>query len=151
MLYVDEKRCSGCGKCVEVCPAGAIAIRQGTAIINQERCSQCEACFHACPEQAILYVSEHSLVPEHDPRGAVALSPAPRAQSIAARATPALAAALIYIGREVVPRAANLLLDALERRMAQFPAGGVDEMATGSDTASRSGSGRRERRRHRGG
>ena len=151
MLYVDEKRCSGCGKCVEVCPAGAIAISQGTAIVDQERCTQCAACFHACPEQAILSVSEHSLVPEHSLAGADALSPAPRAQSIAARAAPALVAALVFIGREVVPRAANSLLDALERRMAQSPAGAADELATGSDTTSRSGSGRRQPRRHRGG
>jgi Fe-S-cluster-containing hydrogenase component 2 len=151
MLYVDETRCSGCGACVDVCPPGAIALRQGTAIIDQERCSQCEACFHACPEQAILSVSEHSLVPQHVRAGAVALPTAPRAQSIAARAAPALAAALIYIGRDVVPRAANLVLDALERRMAQSPAGGADKLATGSDTAVRSGSGHRQRRRRRGG
>jgi Fe-S-cluster-containing hydrogenase component 2 len=151
MLYVDEKRCSACGKCVEVCPAGAIVISQGTAIIDQERCTQCEACFHACPEQAILSVSDRSLVAERDRPAAVATSPPRGVGSLAAGAAPALAAALFYVGREVVPRAANLLLDALERRIAQSPAGGVDKLGTGSDAASRSGSGRRQRKRHRGG
>jgi len=151
MLYVDEKRCSGCGKCVDVCPAGAIAISQGTAIIDQERCSQCEACFHACPEQAILLVSEHSLVPEHDPRGAVDLSPTPRAQSIAARAAPALAATLLFVGRELIPRAANYVLDIVDRRMSESRAGSLEETTRASEQTLGSGSAGRRRRRHRGG
>jgi dissimilatory sulfite reductase (desulfoviridin) alpha/beta subunit len=150
MLYVDEKRCSGCGKCVEVCPTGAITISRSTAIIDQQRCSQCQACFDACPEQAILCVSEHSLVPQQESRSAVAVSGAPRPASIAARALPAVAAALIYVGREVVPRAASLVLDAVERKMAQSPRGDVEQMATGSGRTGRSGSGRRQRKRHRG-
>lgn len=149
MFYVDETRCSGCGACIEVCPTGAISIRGDTAVINQEGCTQCEACFHACPQQAILSVSDRSLVAEPDRLTAVATSPPRRVRSISAGAAPALAAALIYVGREVVPRVANLLLDALERRMTEFPTSGVDQIATGSDAASRSGSGRGHRRRHR--
>ena len=151
MLYVDEKRCSACGTCVDVCPTGAIAVSQGTAIIDQERCVQCEACFHACPEQAILSVSDRSLVPERARSAPVATPPARPFRSLAAGAAPALAAALIYVGREVVPRAANLLLDALERRMSESPTRGADRMATGSTASGRSGHGGRQRRRHRGG
>jgi Fe-S-cluster-containing hydrogenase component 2 len=150
MLYVDETRCSGCGACVEVCTTGAISLGDGKAVINQEQCSQCEACFDACPERAILSVSARSLVPERDRPAVVATSPSGQVRSISAGAAPALAAALIYVGREVVPRVANLLLDALERRMTDFPRSGVDQIATGSDAAGRSGSGQRRRRRHRG-
>ncbi|MGB9299758.1 MAG: 4Fe-4S binding protein [Anaerolineae bacterium] len=149
MLYVDETRCSGCGACVDVCPGGAIALRQGTAIIHQERCSQCEACFHACPEQAILSVSERGLVPQHQRAGAVALSAAPRAGSLAARAAPALAATLLFVGRELIPRAANYVLDMVDRRMSTSSAGGVQEAASASDQSSGSESGGRRRRRHR--
>ena len=151
MLYVDEKRCSGCGTCVDVCPTGAIALRQGMAIIDQERCSQCEACFHACPEQAILSVSERGLVPQHERAGAVAASPAPRAGSLAARATPALAATLLFVGRELIPRAANYVLDIVDRRMSESRAGSLEERARASGKSLGSGSAGGRRRRHRGG
>ena len=149
MVYVDETRCSGCGACVDVCRAGAISLSDGKAVINQEQCTQCEACFHACPESAILSVSARGLVPERERPAALATSPPRPVRSISAGAAPALAAALIYVGREVVPRVANLLLDALERRMAQSSTRGVDQIATGSDAGSLSGSGQRHRRRHR--
>jgi Fe-S-cluster-containing hydrogenase component 2 len=149
MLYVDEKRCSGCGKCVEVCPAGAIAISQGTAIIDQECCSQCEACFHACPEQAILSVSERGLVPQHERAGAVAASPAPRAGSLAARAAPALAATLLFVGRELIPRAANYVLDMVDSKMSQSRAGSLEETDRAPGQSLGSGSAGWRRRRHR--
>ena len=151
MLYVDEKRCSGCGTCVDVCAVGAIAISQGTALIDQERCSECEACFHACPEQAILFVSEHSLVPQPDRAGTVAASPAPRAPSLAARAAPTLTATLLFVGRELIPRAANYVLDIVDRRMSESRAGSLEERARTSGQSLGSGSAGRRRRRHRGG
>ena len=150
MLYVDETRCSGCDACVDVCPTGAIALSQATAIIDQERCTQCEACFHACPEQAILSVSERGLVPEHDRAGPVAVSRAPRATSLAARAAPALAATLLFVGRELIPLAANYVLDIVDRRMSESRAGSVEATARASGQSLGSGSAGRRRRRRRG-
>ncbi len=151
MLYVDEKRCSGCGACVGVCPTGAIALSQGIAIIDQEQCSQCEACFDACPERAILSVSERGLVPERERAAAVVASPASRAATIAARAAPALAATLLFIGRELAPRAANYVLDIVDRRISQSTPGGVEGRARTSEESLGSGSAGPRRRRHRGG
>jgi Fe-S-cluster-containing hydrogenase component 2 len=150
MLYVDENRCSGCGVCIEVCSAGAISLRSGVAVIDQERCTQCEACFEACPEQAILSVSDRSLVAERDRAAAVATSAPPRASSIAARAAPALAATLLFIGREVVPRAASFLLDIVDRRLADQGAAAEQSRPQPSGQSRGTGSAGRRHRRRRG-
>jgi Fe-S-cluster-containing hydrogenase component 2 len=151
MLYVDENRCSGCGVCVELCPTGAIALRSGVAAIDQERCTQCEACFQACPEQAILSVSDRSLVSQRDLAAAVAKSEPPQVSSIAARAAPALAATLMFIGREVVPRAAGFLLDVVDRRLAGQGSRREETNSQPSGQSRGPGAGGRRRRRRRGG
>ncbi len=49
---VNQERCSGCGKCLDVCPLEAIVIRDGKAVITAE-CNDCGACPRVCPEGAI--------------------------------------------------------------------------------------------------
>jgi len=151
MLYVDVDRCSGCGVCVDVCPSGAMSVQDGKASINQALCTHCEACFHACPEQAILSVSERGLVPQHERAGAVATSPAPRSGSLAARAAPALAATLLFVGRELIPRAANYVLDIVDRRMVDSSSRGLGDVTRSSEQSRGSASGGHRRRRRRGG
>ena len=151
MLYVDQDRCSGCGVCVTVCSSDAIAIREGKAAIDQERCNQCEACYAACPEEAILTVLERGLVPDATATRAMEPRPVSGAADIAARAAPAVGAALLFIGREVVPRVTRYVLDAVERRAgdtAVRPASGSRDAPDGATSAD---VGRRRRRRHRGG
>jgi len=53
-VKIDESRCSRCGRCAEICPAGAITGAQGAFQIERERCVNCYYCMHICPEQAIL-------------------------------------------------------------------------------------------------
>jgi ferredoxin len=48
---VDEK-CTGCGTCARVCPAGNIELVDGKPAW-QRRCEQCFACIHWCPREAI--------------------------------------------------------------------------------------------------
>ena len=51
-LLVDK--CSGCRKCVEVCPHGVYVISDKKAHIAQrDRCMECGACALNCPEGAI--------------------------------------------------------------------------------------------------
>jgi Fe-S-cluster-containing hydrogenase component 2 len=149
MLYVDEKRCSGCGLCVDVCPVGAIALRDSVAAIDQNLCTECEACARSCPEGAILTVTEPALVP----RVRREIGPYERQQApvpLAARIAPAVGAALFFMGREVVPRVASYLLDALDRRMSSpSTASGDNQRGISSSRGSRGG-GRRSRKRHRG-
>jgi Fe-S-cluster-containing hydrogenase component 2 len=150
MLYVDQDRCSGCGVCVSVCPHGAIVIEEGKASIRQGLCHQCEACAAACPERAILSVTESALVPEPDRARAVRPREPSRPLSVVARAAPAVGAALLFLGREVMPRVADYVLDAVDRRMHQDSKDLVEPSRFPADSQTTSGSGRRRRRRHRG-
>lgn len=47
-------KCTGCGKCVSLCPETNIEIKDGKAVFSSS-CALCFACFNHCPENAILY------------------------------------------------------------------------------------------------
>lgn len=50
---VDFDRCSGCGKCSEVCRYNAIAVLLEKPVVFPELCHSCGSCTLICPEQAI--------------------------------------------------------------------------------------------------
>jgi ferredoxin len=53
-LAIDEERCIGCGRCVDVCPHRIIAMTNGKAAVNdKDRCIECGACSKNCPVGAI--------------------------------------------------------------------------------------------------
>lgn len=54
-VNVIEHRCTGCGKCTEVCPTWAISMNSSTARIDQLSCMPCGQCGKSCPEGAICY------------------------------------------------------------------------------------------------
>ena len=57
-VYHAEK-CVHCGACVEVCPAGAIAVASNNTITTEiQRCEHCGACVAACPEGARKLIGE---------------------------------------------------------------------------------------------
>ncbi len=53
---VDKDKCSGCGKCGEVCQYGAIVhLGQKNVLTFENLCHSCGGCRLLCPEQAIKY------------------------------------------------------------------------------------------------
>ena len=132
MIYVDSGRCTGCGACLTVCPHEAIALVDDVAHIDQALCAGCELCLPVCPEHAILAVEEVNapLAPldvQRPARASAATSLAPRERPLlsrwAGRALPWLGAAAVYLGREALPRLADALLEAWDRRETAGDAG----------------------------
>jgi len=114
MLTIELDRCDGCGVCVEVCPEGAISLVDGVARIDSASCTECEVCVQACPSGA-----------------------RPSALATLAGAT------LSFIGSQLLPRAADAIVNALDRRLSEKPAA---ESGEATPTTGKSG-GRRHRKR----
>jgi len=53
VAVVLTEKCTGCGICVDVCPAGAIEVNE-QAVVNAEACTGCAACVSECPNEAII-------------------------------------------------------------------------------------------------
>lgn len=51
---VIPEACTGCKKCVWVCPTDAIVMQDNIAIINKDRCVSCQNCIGICPDDAIF-------------------------------------------------------------------------------------------------
>lgn len=51
--HIDLKKCIGCGKCAESCPAHTIRIEKGKARIDRRECIRCYCCHEMCPVRAI--------------------------------------------------------------------------------------------------
>ena len=153
MVYVDIEKCAGCGVCAAACPVEAISLVRGTAQVDQEKCTDCEACLEVCPNGAILavreLVEERAVVPRVRPATEVIrVTPPPAPVSLWARAVPAIGATLTFLGRNVAPRVADYLLNALDRRLGQEQASPVVR-ASGSGCPAFGLGGRRLRRRRR--
>lgn len=51
----NEERCTHCGACITICPAGAFEIEPLTRRVNfyNEKCIACGLCIKACPPRAM--------------------------------------------------------------------------------------------------
>ena len=53
-LSFEPEKCTGCGRCVEVCPHGVFDIYERKArIIEKDSCMECGACSLNCPAGAL--------------------------------------------------------------------------------------------------
>lgn len=51
-MITVKQNCIGCGKCVPVCPFGALSLQDGKAVVSSA-CTMCGACIKICPVQAL--------------------------------------------------------------------------------------------------
>ena len=135
MLTIELDRCDGCGACVEVCPEGAISLVNGVARIDSGSCTECEACVQACPNGAIQVARPVAV--REETAAAVAERPRPSALATLVGAT------LSFIGSQLLPRAADAIVNALDRRSGGEP---VAESREAAPTEAKP-DGRRRRRR----
>jgi uncharacterized protein (DUF362 family)/NAD-dependent dihydropyrimidine dehydrogenase PreA subunit len=49
-------RCTACRKCADICPADAITLHEGVAVVDNKRCIRCYCCHELCEEDAIELV-----------------------------------------------------------------------------------------------
>ena len=51
----NEAKCTNCGACITICPAGAFELERATrcVIFNNEKCIACGLCITACPPRAM--------------------------------------------------------------------------------------------------
>jgi nitroreductase/NAD-dependent dihydropyrimidine dehydrogenase PreA subunit len=50
---IDGERCTGCGRCVEVCPSGTLSMEGGKAVVSGDRSLNCGHCMAVCPVDAV--------------------------------------------------------------------------------------------------
>lgn len=58
MISIDEKKCTGCGICYEICPSYVFSKNEeATTVKFPELCSICGHCLAICPAEAIFHES----------------------------------------------------------------------------------------------
>ncbi|KPJ70662.1 hypothetical protein AMJ51_01390 [Microgenomates bacterium DG_75] len=53
---IDLKKCTGCGKCVEICAFKALQLIKEKPVVNEFYCEGCGACEVICPVKAITMI-----------------------------------------------------------------------------------------------
>jgi len=119
LITVQTESCNGCGACVDYCPNGAILLQNGVAFISQDLCQACEACLDVCPQGAL--VTQEQLEPAVEIIHIPATPPVPATWTPPAPSRggfwPAVGTFLLWTGRELGPRLAEIALSYLDQRV----------------------------------
>ncbi|HUL36814.1 MAG TPA: 4Fe-4S binding protein [Thermodesulfobacteriota bacterium] len=62
----DKERCTGRGRCVEICPVDVIRMEGDFPVVDSEWCIGCGVCAIPCPASAIRLVRKSDAVPPRD-------------------------------------------------------------------------------------
>lgn len=53
-LRIESDKCTGCGRCLEVCPHHVFTLNAKKSVIaDKDRCIECGACVKNCPVNAL--------------------------------------------------------------------------------------------------
>lgn len=63
-LMFLEKKCAGCGRCVQKCPQKAISLKDGKASIDRNLCIRCGTCEETCPNEAMSIIGKEMKLSE---------------------------------------------------------------------------------------
>ncbi len=55
-LIFQESECIDCGKCIQICPHGALSVLGGHRTIQRNACDGCEKCTAVCPSEALKMI-----------------------------------------------------------------------------------------------
>jgi ferredoxin len=117
MLKVDVVKCTGCGTCMETCPVEAITLLSGKAVIDNEVCNTCGECVQVCPDEAIFSL-DVPIPAEVVPSSPISVhQDLPPAVPLSQKINPWVGMMLSLLSRELLPRFADSLVLALERRL----------------------------------
>jgi len=150
MITVQTERCNGCGVCVDACPNGAILLQNGVALISQDLCQECEACLDVCPQGALVFQEQMEPAVEVIHIPATPPAPATPLQTVASRSGfwPAVGTFLLWTGRELGPRLAEIALNYFDQRVQATESGvKVERMPYAEQKGVNRGRGRRMRGR----
>jgi ferredoxin len=53
IMDADPELCTGCGACIEHCPASALSMGEDLPVADTQLCVTCFCCQEICPEKAM--------------------------------------------------------------------------------------------------
>ena len=153
MITIQYDVCNGCGICVETCPTGALLLQNGKACFDPSLCERCEVCIESCPlgaivaQEAVPVGSDVIRIPA-EPTPVQVVEQETRDLRLRDVVLPAVGSLLLWTGREILPRLADLVASSLGRRVQPAdPILKYETMPNSSQRKAAQGRHRRNRRR----
>lgn len=62
-ILADEKKCTGCFSCINICPNNALTMKENhegfiMPFLDEEKCIGCKKCEHSCPALHVVYKND---------------------------------------------------------------------------------------------